>query len=481
MLASRDGAVNICGAAGTGKTATLEELRRGLVEAGRTVLAIAPTMSAVEELKKVGFQNAVTVERLLQDPRTREGIEGHVLIVDEAGMISGRQMWELLKLAEQRGVRIVFSGDTKQIQSVEAGDALRVLEQESRLKSPALTRVRRQTEAKYRQAMEELRRDPERGFERLERIGAVREVGWAERAEAVAKAWGDAGSRNALVVCATHAEIDQVTDAIRSERKRSGALGKPVGTFRDVSLNWTTAQKQEACNFRPGMRLAFHRQVKGIEKNETVEVVAVHSDSVILRNGRGEQRWITGRAARSFDVMERREIEVAVGDWLLLTANRRDAAFRATNGEIVTVARVDEQGRIGLEDGRLLSAEFRQFTHGYAVTAHRSQGKSVDSVIVSADGMQKELFYVAASRGRRSVVVITSDKLRLRESVGRSTARKSASELAHGTHLHCCRGERRGLAAARELAKRVARSLLELSQRMVERRRERVYERGLGR
>jgi len=31
---------------------------------------------------------------------------------------------------------------------------------------------------------------------------------------------------------------------------------------------------------------------------------------------------------------------------------------------------------------------------GYAVTAHSSQGKSVDSVIISADGMQKELFYV---------------------------------------------------------------------------------------
>ncbi len=31
------------------------------------------------------------------------------------------------------------------------------------------------------------------------------------------------------------------------------------------------------------------------------------------------------------------------------------------------------------------------------MTAHRSQGKTVDSVILSGDGMQKELFYVAAS------------------------------------------------------------------------------------
>lgn len=46
----------------------------------------------------------------------------------EAGMVSGRQMAELLNLAEQQAARIVFSGDTRQIQSVEAADALRILE-----------------------------------------------------------------------------------------------------------------------------------------------------------------------------------------------------------------------------------------------------------------------------------------------------------------------------------------------------------------
>ena len=66
VLNSRDLAVNIRGAAGTGKTATLQELQRGLEESGRQVLAVAPTMSAVEELQKVGFSDAITVERLLQ-------------------------------------------------------------------------------------------------------------------------------------------------------------------------------------------------------------------------------------------------------------------------------------------------------------------------------------------------------------------------------------------------------------------------------
>ncbi|HEX3722793.1 MAG TPA: MobF family relaxase [Nitrolancea sp.] len=146
VLDSRDQVVAISGAAGTGKTATLQELRRGLLEARREVLAVAPTMSAVEELQKVGFADAMTLERLLQDGTAQQALRQKVLILDEAGMVSGWQMTEFLRLAAERDARIVFSGDTRQIQSVEACDALRILEKESRLKSIALTQVQRQTQ-----------------------------------------------------------------------------------------------------------------------------------------------------------------------------------------------------------------------------------------------------------------------------------------------------------------------------------------------
>ena len=88
ILGSRDEAVNMRGAAGTSKTATLKDLRRGLAEAGREVLALAPTMSAVEELQKIGFAEAITAERLLHDERLQATLRGRVVILDEAGMIS---------------------------------------------------------------------------------------------------------------------------------------------------------------------------------------------------------------------------------------------------------------------------------------------------------------------------------------------------------------------------------------------------------
>ncbi len=49
ILLSQDFALNLRGAAGTGKTAAFTEIARGLREAGRKVLAVAPTRGAVEE------------------------------------------------------------------------------------------------------------------------------------------------------------------------------------------------------------------------------------------------------------------------------------------------------------------------------------------------------------------------------------------------------------------------------------------------
>ena len=176
--------------------------------------------------------------------------------------------------------------------------------------------------------------------------------------------------------------------------------------------------------------LEFHRAVKGVARHESLEVIGVENGNVVARNARGEEREFTGKQAKCFEVYERRPIEIAPNDKLLLTANRREPGFRATNGELVTVSRIDAQGRIHLQDGRALPENYKQFTHGYAVTAHRSQGKSVDAVVISADGMRKELFYVAASRGRESITVVTSDRDLLRESVAHSVARQSASELS---------------------------------------------------
>ena len=347
-------------------------------------------------------------------------------------MISGRQMESLLKVAEQEHARILFSGDTRQIQSVEASDALRILEHESKMQSVSLTGVHRQTHAKYRDAIQTLRDSPEQGFEKLERLGAVREVPAIERAQTVADIYREMTAnpdRRVLVVSATHEEIGRVTEAICQDRKEHGELGTANLLERHVPLQWTEAQKRDPANYSEGQILHFHRATHGIDRHDSLEVRRVDGDALIARNERGQDVSLTTKQAWAYSVHERRPMEVAAGDRLLLTGNRRSPEFQATNGELVTVRNVEGR-KIHLEDGRTIPDNYREFAHGYAVTAHRSQGKTVDVVIVSADAMKQDLFYVAASRGREEIAIVTSDREQLREFLGISTARSSATELA---------------------------------------------------
>jgi ATP-dependent exoDNAse (exonuclease V) alpha subunit len=104
---------------------------------------------------------------------------------------------------------------------------------------------------------------------------------------------------------------------------------------------------------------------------------------------------------------------------------------RCVNGEVAIVHSVDtESGDIQLKDGRILRKEFEDFCLAYANTAHKSQGKTVDSVIVAGDGLTKELFYVAVTRGRKSVKIFTQNVVDLAHKVSISGARRSATSFA---------------------------------------------------
>jgi ATP-dependent exoDNAse (exonuclease V) alpha subunit len=132
----------------------------------------------------------------------------------------------------------------------------------------------------------------------------------------------------------------------------------------------------------------------------------------------------------SCDVGEKRKLKVAAGDKLLLQANAARKHF--VNGELVEVKAVQGES-IVLADGRVIPQNYRTFTHGYAVTSHAAQGKTVDEVLVVASArslpaVSREQFYVSISRGRERCRVFTDDTERLRSHVAHSGERLAAVE-----------------------------------------------------
>jgi conjugative relaxase-like TrwC/TraI family protein len=449
-LANRDFAFNISGAAGVGKTFALKELDRGLREARVSMTAVAPSAHAVQVLQKDGLPDAMTIARLLADPNQQAQLRGGVLLIDEAGMVSSKDMDALIQLAKGQDARIVYSGDTAQIKSVSEGDALRILERESSLQTVSLRQISRQKDAEYRSAMETLRTKPAEGFEKLEKMGVIREVDWRLVGKETARAWREAAAvpnmkgeaRSVLVVTRTHDQIASITHAIREDRKAHGEIAEGREFDKHRALDWTEAQKGQMKRYQPGQVLTFHKDVKGIAKNESLEVISAGKDGIRARKANGQEVTLTAKQSAAYGVFEKETLEVSAGDRLLLQANWKEkgtAGFKATNGELVTVASVDA-GAIRLEDGRQLPVAYKQFTSGYAVTAHVGQGDTADFVVVAPDGMKRDLAYVALTRGKEGLTVVTSDALALQESMGVSGDRQSASELARSAAAIKARG-----------------------------------------
>jgi hypothetical protein len=441
ILDSRDRVVGLHGAAGTGKTDVLRALQAGIRADGKDTFAIAPTASAVEALRARGFQDAVTVDRFLLDASYREGVQGKVAFVDEAGMIGTGKLLSVLKATEDIGSRAVLIGDTNQLKSVDAGDALRILHKDSELKTFNLYQVFRQA-GLYREAIKALREDPVLGFHRLEMLHAVEEVPSETLPFHAADHYVDLMKqpnqndvkRSILAVCPTWDDIQKLTSAIRGRLFSEGRLGRSVEMNRLQALSWTDAQKHNLANYKIGMVLVFHRDVKDAKKNEMLVVKGVVDGKLIASPKEGQYVRLNSRHTNAFSVYDRESIKIAPGDRVLLQANRngKNGSFKATNGEIVTVQGISDKHEMVLDDGRVVPANYQQFAHGYAVTVHGAQGKTVDSVIVAGEKMSREHFYVAASRGRETVTVFTPDKYELQTSIMKSGERMSASELVAG-------------------------------------------------
>ncbi len=440
VLTSSDQFTGFRGQAGSGKSTTLVELATALCCRGYDSIFCAPTASAADTLRKeVSYRaKTMTLQKLLVDPEIHSRLsQGVVIVLDEAGAVGLDDMARLFELARLKQCRVVLSGDTGQHASVARGDALRILEQYSGYRFSELTTIRRQKPEAFRQVVElAAAKQTDKAFAKLVELGAVTEKpaddGQLYQRAADAYVSATKQGKSALLVSPTWAEIEAVTEKVRATLKVDGAVGQheeAVMVFD--SLSWTEAQRKNVHQYEPGQRLRFIRKTKRFDRGETVEVAAVVENGLRVRRSDGmEVDFMPASAATCFDVGEARELKVAAGDWLLLQANQGKEFI---NGQRVQVREI-QNGRITLTDGRVLPANFNTFTHGYAVTSHSSQSKTVDEVLLvtssrSFPAVNREQFYVSISRGRERVHVFTDDTESLACRVTDSHERKAAIEL----------------------------------------------------
>ena len=396
------------------------------------VAALAQSTGAVEELRREsGFTGAATIARFLKDTRLQESARGGVILVDEASQVGTRDMLRLFDIARDAGARVVLVGDKRQHRSVSAGEPLKLLEERAGVPVAEVTEVVRQTHGDYRKAAVALSQgDTAGGFGELDRLGWIREVPDAERYQVLAGAYlaavrekaRDGKDKSALVVSPTWAECDRVTGTVRAALAAEGRLGEERTLDTWVPARLTDPQKADPPNFEPGDLLQFHQNAPGHRSGSRL-VVAEGQELPLQHAGR-------------FEVYRPARLQLAAGDRIRVTANGTDRSgqHRLSNGALFTVQGFTPRGDAIVDRGWVIDRDFGHIAHGYAVTSHASQGKTVHKVFIAQSSQSfpatnQRSFYVPVTRGKEMAVVFTDDKKALLKAVQRPDEPLSATEF----------------------------------------------------
>ena len=452
ILGSHDFVTLFRGGAGTGKSYALRAVRKGLQDAGHTIQVIAPQRRQVIDLERDGFAGAQTVSEFL----TKQAMpRSAVVVVDEAGQIGAKQMQQLLHYVQDNGGRVILSGDTRQHGPVEASDALWAIEKYSGLKPAELTEIRRQDPARARTKAERAQiseykravKDASEGrladsFRRLDRHGAIVKCSSLDQQTRLAEQFLELVGKNhsVVVVSQTWSEIHKVNDQVRAALKSRGLVGeeeRSVTALEPVDL--TNAQKRDNRFYTAETVVVPNRNAGGFRRGQCARLVAITRNGLVLEGG-GKVRTVPFRFADRLTVCQPKELALAAGDRLQLKANGRTRqGRRLANGELVSVDKVLADGRIKLQDGRVLETDYRRFVRGFAITSYASQGKTVDYVLFSDSAIKpatnRQQWYVTISRGRKGIRIFTSDKEQLRENILRSGDRPLAMDVASRRYL----------------------------------------------
>lgn len=435
VLSGSDRITLVQGYAGTAKTTSvLAASAAAFRERGYEVIALAPTHSAAKTLGDSIKAESQTVAKFLNS-RHEHSQQPRVYIVDEASMLSARDMEKLLSRTQDG--RLIMVGDVKQLGSVEAGAAFRQLQTESKLKTQVLDQVVRQRNQELKQAVyDAIRGDARAALGKVE----VRELETREqRVHAIARdytSFSREERQKTIIIAPGRDDRREINDAVRAELKARGELGegRMVQTLDRKDL--TKQEASRAASYAVGDHLQAAREYQslGLRKGESARVVSVDVDKnrLTIENSKGEQKTIDPSRFTKLQAYEARQMEVAPGDRIV----NRENTDTLKNGAVLRVEKIDGNHIHARDDAgklhKLDTREAHKLDHGYAQTAHEAQGRTCKNVLIHGESNRVNLqnqqnAYVALSRATDNAVVYTDSREKLADQIERESGQKETA------------------------------------------------------
>ena len=430
------------GAAGSGKTTTLRPITDLHREHGYEIVPTAVAWRTAVALGDDCDARAYCVDKLLKLAAKGQVEIGAktLIVVDEAGMLSTRQAHHILQLSERHGAKVVFAGDTRQQQPVEAGPGLRLIRDVAR--SIRVDRIRRQ-KADFEDVLVHVHGDtPEQArfragltipqerdailaeYEAMEKKPpftpwqvAVSEALRDGEAEKAIEAWH---LRNRIHLC--HDEEKTLTRLVEDWERHvktdpdSSTVVLARTKAEGRALSWL--MRERVLSKTPDAKRAVIEVSRDLDGRVTEPLEVAVGDRIRIGATQWEKQLFNGTVVTVEDLEVRRGEGAAVSR----KARNRRAGGAAGRGA-VTEARDREPGEdepsvlitARTDDGRRVAFrhdEIRDWhdnirlDYGYAMTIASAQGLTVDRAFLLVDDRPaRETIYPAATRHREALDV----------------------------------------------------------------------------
>ena len=475
VLSTKDRVVGIQGAAGTGKTTALKELKTLLENKNMHLMGVAPSKEAARVLKDEAGLQSSTLHALLMRYAgfikgrgtdkaflsLRETFKNTVLVCDESSLAGTRQMKELLMLSKVASLRVILLGDKRQLSGVESGKPFHIL-QDNGLQTASLTTILRQkntdlkkavmesqkavdgtqvlSRAKIKKAFEFLKDKNIHEIKGQDKDGFPVFTSNEELAEGAYRVWKELKKegKDALLVAPSHDLRAHVNNRVRRDIIKG--TSKPHEILKQKDM--TQTELSHSKNYKKGDVVIFHKTLKElkIKKEEIYTVEKAKDGQIHLLTLKGESRVFTPKAKEGFCSLYKTDnLPLAHGERIRFTKNSSVYPFMTNGAQAQVLDLTKNKVKLMTENHGIQSlptrdSDFKHIDHAYSMTAFASQGKTVDSVIGILRSKESHIelshqrsFYVSLSRARHHAVIVTDNKERLIQSLSEKTGAKTSA------------------------------------------------------
>lgn len=400
------------GTAGAGKSFSLNAIREVYEnipprtpgeQVGYDIIGTALSWTATKVLEEsAGLTGGMAIEGFVRRMREAEaqGVDFFkrrtVVIVDEAGLAPTALMKDILHYAStsKQDVRVILTGDSLQLNPVQAGNALELLVAECG--STRLDTIRRQKQESHRQAVKHFCFGrAENGLythHQQESVHFEKNKEWVlyEVVRDYVDFTTKFPNKSALVLALKNVDVDLLNDLIRKSLKQSGRVDK-----NGVIVETYDGKKKQKVEFAVGDQIVFRQNAPKMPIYESKYEKALEA----IDGVKSDAGSPLGFFKKMLSFTGKKTVD-------------RYGVFNRTIGTIIDIKRendrshtftvlLSEGGEVVVNTARYINKEQQAFpvTHNFATTIYASQGQTVSKVLMLDDpNMNRKLAYVGASR-----------------------------------------------------------------------------------